>query len=363
MRRLALQLAPIAIGIVSGFVASTALASDQIGTLTQLEGTVKIFNHPSKVLQTSGDSPSTDGSARALFQGEYYHVRDAKIGDRVEHGNIVRTAPGSKVRVVFDNGDQYNVGPGTAYRVFWDKDETDTQTKIDLMYGKLRGVVTKGGPRSHLLIRTKSATMGVRGTDFFIASGTITENGVTKNETEVSIVRGQVEVTPIAVSKEPVKVMQVKAGYSADVSAPVIAPKTQTQQPTPAAPVKIIADLRKTTQEDLAGIQKSSEIQATIVDAPKKVQVLEEKAVQAVIHDMKASDPKLFAQVEGKIFKSTDELNHIAVEKLVPEAPKAPPKRKPYKSEIENLEDGAYEKYFKPEGSGPTSTPGSSAAE
>ncbi|MCM2279205.1 MAG: FecR domain-containing protein [Oligoflexia bacterium] len=334
-----------------GVFCPSTRASEQVGTITQAEGSVKLFTDPAKKLH--GDSEG-DSGARALFEGEYYRVRDAKVGDRVQQGNIVRTALGAKARVVFENGDQYNVGPGTAYRVFWNKDSKEAKqanTKVELMYGKLRGVVAKGGPRSRLTVKTKTATMGVRGTDFFIADGG--DSG-----TEVSILRGAVEVKPENPKAKPI---EVKAGFSAAV-APPAPPKAvpsedsaerEAAKPEPVAVAPVI-ELRKTTQEELVGIQKSSEIKAlkkedlqAAPEVAKIVEKLETKAVETVINDVKAADPKLFAQLQGKQFTSTEEINKASVQNIFKEAPKAPEKRKPYKSELEDLSGDAYQKYFK----------------
>ena len=341
--------------VTSAFLVITTLAyaGDQVGTLTQLQGQVKLFTHPSKTLQDE-----SQGYARALFEGEYYLVQDAKLGDRVDKGNILRTAPSGKVRVVFDNGDQYNVGAGTAYRVFWDKDTKDAHPEVKLMYGKLRGIVEKGGPRSHLKVRTRAATMGVRGTDFFIA-----DDGA-DNETEISILRGEVDVKPTNAAPE-VKAVAVKSGQSAAVTAKET-PKTDIKVAEAPKPVAPLVELRKTTQEDLIGIQKSSVIKpaektaektpetpeakktaAATAEIAKKIEKLETKAIETTIQDIRKVDPTLVAKLDMKLIKSIDEVNARQVESLLKEAPKAPPSHKAYKSELEDLEGGAYEKYFK----------------
>jgi hypothetical protein len=320
-----------------------AMASDQVGTITQVDGDVKLFTHPSKKLQEGAASKS--GGSHALYEGEYYVVENAKVGARVEQGNIVRTAPGAKGRVVFENGDQLNVGPGSAMRVFWDKDSKDSKTRLDLAYGKVRGIVEKGGPRSKLQIRTKTATMGVRGTDFFIA------DGGKDGGTEVSIMRGSVQVQPKAAGAKPV---EVKQGMSADIPpapAPVAAPKTGEKVAAAPAPVQPAVELRKTTQEELVGIQKSSVIEkkagAPAQEASPEVAKLEKAAVATTMKDIKVYDPKLYEKIQEQKLTSTDDINGQVVATLIKEAPKAPEKRKPYKSEIDNLEQGAYEKYFK----------------
>ncbi len=361
------KLSLIGMGLICGL--NAAYGGDQVGTLTQIDGVVKIFSNPSKILPKD---PAKDGGSIALFEGEYFQVRDARIGDRMQKGNIVRTSPQAKARIVFENGDQFNVGPATAYRVTWDKDSVDGRAQVSLMYGKVRGIVEKGGPRSKLFIKTRTATMGVRGTDFFIA-----DDGK-DGATEVSIIRGSVEVKSSAPRSKPV---QVKAGYSVSVVPPpqAAAPATdlgssQTGRAVPGgggrgskavAPIDhTIVDftpkieLRQTTQEELSAIQKSSSLEAKkTTDAAKPdaavaqaVEALEKKAVKTTLKDIQREDPKLFAQLKAQSATqpaSTDELNLMAVQKLQVDAPKAPSQRKPYKSELEDLDQGTYDKYFK----------------
>ena len=299
-----------------------------------------MFTHPSKTLQKG------EGT-HALYEGEYYLVETVAVGQPLEQGNIVRTAPGGKARVIFANGDQLNVGPATAMRIFWDKDARDSKTRIDLAYGKVRGIVEKGGPRSKLQIRTRTATMGVRGTDFFIADGGV-DGG-----TEVSIMRGAVEVTPKAKDSKPV---EVKQGFSAEVVAPKppSSPEATASSPSAsAAPAAPAVELRKTTQEELQGIQRSSTIVKKEGEAPKEapaaVAQLEKKAVETALKDIKTYDPQLYAQLESKKPASTDEINGAVVQERIKEAPHAPAQHKPYKSEVDDLDQGAYEKYFKQE--------------
>jgi hypothetical protein len=320
---------------------SIAYAGDQVGMLTQIDGAVKIFSHPSKTLQKKDDH----GKPHALFEGEYFQVSDAKIGDKVDKGNIVRTAPGAKARVVYPNGDQINVGPATAYRVSWDEDSTKGKTQVSLAYGKLRGVIEKGGPRSRLQIRTKSAVMGVRGTDFFIAQGGEDQ------ATEVSILRGEVEVTPQVPKAKPIP---VKAGFSAEI--PKVEENVKTSTHATAVPQ---VELRKTTQEDLHGIQKSStiapkarEVASAQADpeTKKAIEKLEKKATTTVLNDIKTHDPKMYEALTKnptKPLTDVDQINQASIQTLIKAAPKAPEKHKPYKSEVEDLGAGAYEDYFK----------------
>ena len=299
---------------------------------------VKIFSHPGKSVQ--GPPP------HALFEGEYYSVQDAKPGDKLDNGNIIRTAPGSAAKVVYDNGDQFQVGSGTAYRVSLPKAKGAPQ--INLLYGKLRAVVEKGGPRTGMKIKTRSATMGVRGTDFFIADGG-------SKGTEIAVLRGEVEVKPEGSKAQAAK---IPAGYTADIAAPPPVEekkemkKGEVAKKVEPAPVQAV-EVRKVTQEDLAGIKKVAEAakaESTIKAAVKEeeqLKKLEAKAGEATMRDIQKTDPKLYEEVKRQGIASADALNEKVIQKVAVTAPSAPEKRKPYMSELEDLENGAYDHYFK----------------
>jgi hypothetical protein len=114
---------------------------------------------------------------------------------------------------------------------------------------------------------------------------------------------------------------------------------------TPAAPPAKV-ELRRTTQEGLIAIQKSSEVKTEIHEEVARIEALEKKAVETTLKDIKAHDPKLYAQIEATHPRRVEQIHASAVQNLVKDAPKAPAKKKPFKSELEDLEQGAYEKYF-----------------
>ena len=74
-----MRLSILIVMFVFGFVPS-AFANDQVGTLTQVQGEVKLFFSPGNEMK--GPSP------HALFEGTYYSVKDAVAGSSVQKGNI-----------------------------------------------------------------------------------------------------------------------------------------------------------------------------------------------------------------------------------------------------------------------------------
>ncbi len=315
------------IWIVLFFVGANAHAGAQNASITKLMGSVQIFTHPSRTPHPKKDT--ADGSM-ALFEGEYFLVREAKVGDTLEQGNILRTKVASRARLVYDNGDQILVAPGTAYRIHWEP-KTETDPKLSLMYGKIRGVVSKQGPRGKFSLRTKVATLGVRGTDFFLSESP-------SGETLLSVIRGAVEMKTAA-SAQPV---EVKMGFSATVQ--------PSEKPTIA--------LLETSREEFGAIEKisitsteSSRTSANI-EAPvaQKVALLEKKALEATTEDIRKYQPELLARLPAAGAGSVDELNSKSVASLSEKAPSRPAKKKkPSRKDLDTDEDSdPYQQYFKP---------------
>ncbi len=324
--------------LVSSVVMVSTVLAQQAGTITRINGSVEIFTDPSSSLRPG----------KVKFEGKYFKLKKAKIGDEIQKGNIIRTAPNSKAKVVFDNGDQINVGPGSSYQVDWNQNSQNAevaQPQINLKYGKIRSVISKKGPRKKLRIRTRSATMGVRGTDFYV-SDVVSEGG-----TRVSVIRGKVKLQPKTPQAPPV---EVKNGFTADVVKE--AKEKSTIGKTPGGkevdfrPKSI--KLRKTTKLEVVKIHKDSVQKAEALkkqdlaseQAEKKVKALEQKAIKTTLEDIKENDPKLYAKVRLKKVDDVQMIDAEVMKEKFKAAPKGP--TKPFLSELEGLDENAYENYF-----------------
>lgn len=305
---------------------------ESVGTITALDGQAKLLISAGKNM--SGPPP------HVLFESEYYSERDAKVGEKLPPGAILRTSPGSQLRLVYENGDQFNVGPATAYRV-----QASAQPEIKLMYGKIRAIVSKTGPRNHLTIRTRTATMGVRGTDFAVSDRV-------NRGTEVNVIRGAVALKPGTDTKtqDTVKAVEVKSGFTAAVPAPIAVPEPASSDQSAKAPAKVeppapVIQVRQSTQQDLAAVARVSEIKKADLVQDESVKKLEEKAKEAVVTEIKTYDPKLYAQIQAAPVKSAADLNNLVVTTQAKTAPKGP--SKPDESALDEQEARAYDRYFK----------------
>ena len=143
-------------------VSAEAQAGPQVGTITSIQGIVKLFHSPGEEME--GPPP------HVLLKMSISRSKDVKVGDRLENKNILRVSPGSSAKVIYDNGDMITVGSSTAYRINWKKDDVKAETTINMMYGKIRGVVARWAaqpPQSQNGIGDD----GRRGTEFLLLTG------------------------------------------------------------------------------------------------------------------------------------------------------------------------------------------------
>ncbi len=341
-------------------------AADHAGIIVKIQGVVEIYTNPSKNAQ--GVAP------RILYNDEYYTVVPAKLGYKVEAGDVVRTGNDAKARIVYKNGDQFNVGEGTEYRVAVKNlnsgDDKKEKSVITLMRGQLRAIISKEGPRNNMEIKTQNVSMGVRGTDFYVS-----KKG-NMGTSEVSVLRGEVEVKISSNNSngenkpgEQKKVattetINVKPGFSAQWQAPIEEKKEETKnnkEQNKEKTTEVVTQekmpaivLQKTTQTDLIEIQQSSAIQLKPTQkeeisesVAKEVAVLEQKAVETTMKDIKTHDPELYAQLSKSNITNVAAINSEVVKEVFKEAPKAPVK--PGASDLKDSEEDPYKKYFSPE--------------
>jgi hypothetical protein len=97
-----------------------------------------------------------------------------KKDDWVKEGSVIKTAEKSFIRLVFIDKSQMNIGPNSEMKIV--RFTGQESGIIDLVKGKVRSQVTKDylqmkdKDKSKMFIKTPNAVMGIRGTDFIIAT-------------------------------------------------------------------------------------------------------------------------------------------------------------------------------------------------
>ncbi|MBI5139565.1 FecR domain-containing protein [Candidatus Nomurabacteria bacterium] len=153
-----------------------------------------------------------------------------KSGDAIAKGSVINTSSTSAVKLLMTDKSVLDLGPSTLFKVNEYKlnQTSDRQVDMEMSYGKIRASVNSPvGPKGKFTIRTKAATMGVRGTEFVVTSGIDTYMAratpdatgaakavpATAGKTEIAVVSGKLDVTTekkAATSNSAVKTETVK---------------------------------------------------------------------------------------------------------------------------------------------------------
>jgi hypothetical protein len=147
---------------------------------------------------TTGGNPMIEAvygkGAPTLTIGEDSY--ELKEGQELQAGNKVTTDGESSVRIVYQDNSQLYVGRNSEIEVGASRGGAPVTT---LLQGKTRAIVSKNtqvdetvdskpAPRVKFIIRTKSAVMGVRGTDF------VTQTDADGGSSQIHTLEGEVAV-------------------------------------------------------------------------------------------------------------------------------------------------------------------------
>jgi len=339
--------------IVLILLASPYAFSSTAGVIVMMSGASELFTKPRSKASGSGK--------QVKFENTYYTVKRAKLGSKVKWKDVVKTGPKAKMRISFKNGDSFTVGPGTAYSLIGHKKSNKKNIAkkgdtLNLIYGKVRAVISKKGPRNNLRVKTKSSVAGVRGTDFFIKYDTVAA------KTKLSVMRGQVSIKPTpkksADHKNPVKevkAVMIKTGESAEVKAPPVVAKTDKKNNVAVVEEPVKVEVSTTSKEDFVEIQTETTVKVdkkmmaeATPEVVKQIEEMEKKTAEVILDDIKVENKELYKKVMKMKTKDVATLNSVVVGKLYKEAPKAVKKSKITEDDLmDSMDDDVYKKYFK----------------
>jgi hypothetical protein len=123
----------------------------------------------------AGNIVSVSGKVmiRQESAGASKSLRPALPGKEVFVGDIITTPSDGRIKLLLKDRSIMDIGPSTLFKMDQLKARANGQRKVDttIAYGSLRtGVTRKLDKESHFKVRTSSATMGVRGTEFVVKS-------------------------------------------------------------------------------------------------------------------------------------------------------------------------------------------------
>lgn len=299
--------------------------------VVSFSGTVEIFS-----------ALKIDESAKneklVIFDGSKFTSRRVQLGAKVHPGDILRSGNDGKMKIIYDNGDVFILGPATAFTIPKTIEKGSApEVSAEVLYGKVRGMIDKKGPLSGVKIRTKTVVAGVRGTDLYVSFNPLDMHS------QVHVLRGVVMVQKVAPAESPASTVAppalVKTGQKAILSAE---PKAQGNDTS----VQVLSS----TRQDLRGIQTATTTQAPALQTLKteektKIELLLKISQEKVMDDIKETTPEIYKKLQSQKSGSLEDISQVMIQDLSKSAPKG--SSKPKMSDFEKDED-VYQKYFKP---------------
>jgi hypothetical protein len=242
------------LALLSLLVAMTAQGSDTpVGKVVSIQGKVVA---------------RVDGAITGLAR-----LRYLKSGDSVYKKDLINTSSEGSVKILFQDESIMDVGPSSLFKVAQfdaTADSKNRRVEMGLEYGKVRASVNqKLGPRGKFILRTRAATMGVRGTEFYVMSDIIGAPGgqpdpeQPKSEpikTQVVVTEGKVEVSkpvsPTAGAKEREAAKPVEVNPGEKVTAVVETSPPKKGEPSSSPPeVREPPKVEKITMEEIKKVE------------------------------------------------------------------------------------------------------------
>ena len=95
-----------------------------------------------------------------------------KRGAQVKVGSVIEVRSNSKATLILGKGSVFQIGADSRMVVgeYGISPEQQELANLDLKFGKTRALILNQGQKRELKIRTRAATMGVRGTEIFVDS-------------------------------------------------------------------------------------------------------------------------------------------------------------------------------------------------
>jgi hypothetical protein len=210
------------------FFTTTGAASLFVASLSSLSANA--------AMQTAqaGKVVSVEGRVLIRQDGPNAGLVALKPGAQVREGDVINTASDGKVKLLLEDKTILDLGGSALFKVekFEARSGGDRQVSLDMAYGTVRASVSQPvTAKGKFQIRTRTATMGVRGTEFIVQApmgqsplGAAAPAGQAEKpvETKVTVVQGKVEVKPEA----PAKAEGLKAIHEESLPQPSRKPRS-----------------------------------------------------------------------------------------------------------------------------------------
>lgn len=188
----------------------------QIGKIKLLEGEVYLYRNPKESYKKIDSAKRAKLKVPiALHRNKYWEVYEAKKGDQVYDGDLIATRKNARIRVVLA-GKSIKVGADSYFSLHAPKTNEKGSIIDNFLYlvlGKMRASIHKRSitKNRNIRIRSRSATMGVRGTDIYMSYRNFM--------TSVSVIEGEVDLANVLGDK--IKKVILIEGTTSNIGTPI----------------------------------------------------------------------------------------------------------------------------------------------
>jgi hypothetical protein len=205
-------------------------------------------------------------------------TRTLKPGDEIFSGDVLNTSNDGSVKILFSDKTIIDLGPSSLFKVddYQLKGGSDRKVDLSVAYGRIRASVNqKVGSGGSFRVRTKTATMGVRGTEFLVLSDLSEFAPPSRAEKPPTTANAPAPSTPPPAAKTQIVVLTGKVEVAAQSAAGA---------PTK-APVMVTEGKSLTTSTAAAPAKMETLSKTEMTNVVKETKVADNTFKQAVVID------------------------------------------------------------------------------
>ncbi len=128
---------------------------------------------------------------RAFIKKGDSNFKKLKMTDSIESGDTLKTSHKSRIKIAFIDNSIIYVAPKSQFKIEnykYNKKKKERNSVLNLFGGRVKLLVAKLSSKNrNFKVKTETATVGVRGTEFIVSTETT-------NESEILVLSGSVEV-------------------------------------------------------------------------------------------------------------------------------------------------------------------------
>jgi hypothetical protein len=161
----------------------------------------------------AGEVVSLQGKVllRHVVKGKTDETLTLKAGNNIYPGDVINTGSDGAVKILLKDKTIVDLSASSLFEVaqFNPKEGGNREVELDMMFGKMRVAVTKKlNGTGKFKLKTRAATMGVRGTEFVATSS----NDSKAPETDVVVLQGKVDFAKTDAGVDSKQAVHLTAG-------------------------------------------------------------------------------------------------------------------------------------------------------